>query len=52
MRPSDVKFEVDIPAEVLAKDWRPVLKYLRELEEQVGDDLVGRLAGGKAGGEQ
>ena len=33
--PRDVRFEVDIPAEVLATGWPPVLQYLRELEEQV-----------------
>ena len=35
-----MKFEVDIPAEVLAKGWPPVLQYLRELEEQVGPRLT------------
>ena len=41
--PRDVRFEVDIPAEVLATGWPFVLQYLRELEEQVCGGLMTSL---------
>ena len=38
--PLDVKLEVEVPEEVLAKGWLPVLQYLRELRDQVGPVLT------------
>ncbi len=32
--PSDVKFEEELPDEILRKGWMPVLEYLRELRVQ------------------
>jgi GTPase SAR1 family protein len=36
VEPSAVKFDVEVPEEVLLKGWRPVLAYLRELRAQGG----------------
>ena len=38
--PRDAKLEVEVPEEVLAKGWLPVLQYLRELRDQVGPVLI------------